>query len=404
MYGNIDRIQEAVSPILMRLLEGTKEKKNYIFGTGWMGTKFWDVCTKMNFQFDGFIVTRKTSSTYHGIPVYSLDECTYIMKHATVFVTLRDQEPALLQKLAELFSVVVPITYPRDLTLVEAKFFIDYLKKLGVSCCQDWIMMNGYRFPNPFLKPDDYLLSWAYEAGDLLLPALYDDEVRVDEGPYELGMVALSDGDVVIDAGANIGLFTCYALQKNCRVYAFEPLKLAIEYLQEIQSEFKQRLTICPSALAEKNSTAVFHVQNYDLLGASLHYNHNSVDHGIMMINSHNIKRKAFRDNFFPDKSFWTELGIEKDEDIQYMYAGIKLLKHHIDEYGDLKKALMVYNGGPKVFRKADADLKEKTSAYAEKVFYNLDLLKTDFLNYKAERGLIPVYSGYRYTISAANN
>ncbi len=278
MYGNIDRIQEAVSPILMRLLEGTKEKKNYIFGTGWMGTKFWDVCTKMNFQFDGFIVTRKTSSTYHGIPVYSLDECTYIMKHATVFVTLRDQEPALLQKLAELFSVVVPITYPRDLTLVEAKFFIDYLKKLGVSCCQDWIMMNGYRFPNPFLKPDDYLLSWAYEAGDLLLPALYDDEVRVDEGPYELGMVALSDGDVVIDAGANIGLFTCYALQKNCRVYAFEPLKLAIEYLQEIQSEFKQRLTICPSALAEKNSTAVFHVQNYDLLGASLHYNHNSVD------------------------------------------------------------------------------------------------------------------------------
>ena len=125
MYGNIDRIQEAVSPILMRLLEGTKEKKNYIFGTGWMGTKFWDVCTKMNFQFDGFIVTRKTSSTYHGIPVYSLDECTYIMKHATVFVTLRDQEPALLQKLAELFSVVVPITYPRDLTLVEAKFFIE---------------------------------------------------------------------------------------------------------------------------------------------------------------------------------------------------------------------------------------------------------------------------------------
>ncbi len=131
-------------------------------------------------------------------------------------------------------------------------------------------------------------------------------------------------------------------------------------------------------------------------------YNHNSIDYGIMMLNSHNIKRKAFRDNFFPDERFWAELGIEKDEDIQYMYAGIKLLKHHIEEYGDLKKALMVYNGGPKVFRKADADLKEKTSAYAEKVLYNLDLLKTDLLDYKARSGLIPVYNGY--TISAENN
>lgn len=183
-------------------------------------------------------------------------------------------------------------------------------------------------------------------------------------------------------------------------------LKAEEDFIKKIipQKYFKSFILITESMDLKDKRLLILGLMSHETMGFRkfIAYNHSSIDYGIMMINSRNIKRKAFRDNFFPNEDFWKELGIKKDKDIMYMYAGIKLLKHHIDEYGDLKKALMVYNGGPKVFRKADADLKEKTSAYADKVFYNLDLLKTDFLNYKAERGLIPVYNGYK--ISAANN
>lgn len=88
----------------------------------------------------------------------------------------------------------------------------------------------------------------------------------------------LEAGDVVFDCGANIGLFSTIAIQKGCKVYAFEPMPDAIFYLEELKERFEEQLEICPYALAEKSGKATFYVQNNDLIGASMLENNNIID------------------------------------------------------------------------------------------------------------------------------
>lgn len=254
------------------------EKKNYIFGCGWMGQKFLEAIKAMGYSADGFVVTRKSLPEVNGIPVFSLEEMKKNAKGENIFVALRDQDEQLNRELKEIFSEVYPITYPRDITLIEAKYFLEYFRGKHISCEENMLKLGDFIFLNPFEKEDDYLLSWVYEAGDLILPVIYGDYTRIDEGPYEQDSTELRNGDVVFDCGANIGLFTNVAVQKGCKVYAFEPMPDAISYLNELKDIYGSRMEICPYALADKCGKAVFHVQNFDLLGASMLENNNSID------------------------------------------------------------------------------------------------------------------------------
>ena len=52
------------------------------------------------------------------------------------------------------------------------------------------------------------------------------------EGPYEVENVRVLDGDIVIDIGANLGVFSLLAMYQGARVvYAFEPIPRNIQYL-----------------------------------------------------------------------------------------------------------------------------------------------------------------------------
>lgn len=251
---------------------------NYIFGNGWMGHKFYDTVTAMGFSICGFVVSNFDGNQNGEIPVYTIDEFSKKAGGKNIFIALRNQEETLTQRLQNMCEQVVPVTYPRDITLIEAKYYVNYFKEKGINCEGEDIVLSGFHFVNPFKKPYDYLLSWAYEAGDLILPVLFNDFARVDEGPYETENMYLKRGDVVLDCGANIGLFSAVAIQKGCKVYAFEPMQDAISYLGELKERFREQLEICPYALAEQRGKAPFYVQNSDLIGASLLENHNAVD------------------------------------------------------------------------------------------------------------------------------
>lgn len=272
---NANRINTEADEMI-RLL-GNKDE-NYIFGCGWMGQKFLEAVQALGFRINAFVVTSKNVPQLQGIPVISLEELGPEKRNAKIWVALRDQDPQLNQRLAQLFSVVRPVTYPKDITLIEARFFLDYLKGKNISCDENKLRIGDFSFINPFQKADDYLLSWVYEAGDLILPVIFSDYSRVDEGPYEQEYTPLKEQDVVLDCGANIGLFTGVALQKGCKVYAFEPMPDAAAYLEELKEEYGSRLEICPFALADECGTAEFHVQNHDLLGASMLENNNKID------------------------------------------------------------------------------------------------------------------------------
>lgn len=272
---NCEKIISESNHILNTLKNGNQ---NYIFGCGWMGTKFFETIKHLNIKVSGFVVTNKNVTEFQNLPVYSIDELAQEDGGKNIFVALRDQNIDLNKRLETICEIVYPITYPNHITVIEARYYIDYLQKKNVKCQNEYLHLNRFSLVNPFLDSYDYLLSWVYEAGDLLLPVIYDDYSRIDEGPYETEHTELVCGDVVLDCGANIGLFSSIAIQKGCTVYAFEPMPDAIQYLQRLKEEYVDSLIICPYALADRVGRAKFHVQNFDLLGASLLENNNIID------------------------------------------------------------------------------------------------------------------------------
>lgn len=91
--------------------------------------------------------------------------------------------------------------------------------------CYKFTLNDGSEFQLPIPSLNDRKI-YRTELFDLVLPYLCgypERSLPFHEGPYEYGNVKLSKNDIVMDLGANFGMFSAYASAKGCEVYAFEP-------------------------------------------------------------------------------------------------------------------------------------------------------------------------------------
>ncbi|MGZ3902829.1 MAG: FkbM family methyltransferase [Bacteroidia bacterium] len=108
----------------------------------------------------------------------------------------------------------------------------------------------GIKFAAP--EKDDYLLVYR-ELRDILYEHIYKAGTGCPyyyEGPYEYKEIKLNAGDVVIDAGANIGMFSALASYKGASVFSFEPVPQN-QKLLEITKLLNKNITVCPLALSD---------------------------------------------------------------------------------------------------------------------------------------------------------
>lgn len=119
-----------------------------------------------------------------------------------------------------------------------------------------------------FYAPEDRDLfrgNFSNIINDIILPSLVGDFNYLWEGPYEHGSATLRKGDIVLDLGANLGLFSAVAAAKGCRVYAFEPTPE--EFMPNIlrkTASLYENVTICPLAVSNVKGKLPFNV-NTDL-------------------------------------------------------------------------------------------------------------------------------------------
>ena len=90
---------------------------------------------------------------------------------------------------------------------------------------------------------------------DELYYALCDS---LPEGPYEYKEVKLIKGDIVIDAGANVGEFSALVSVRGGQAYAFEPIKNTIDAYLSKTAEWNSNITICPYAISDKSEEVLF--------------------------------------------------------------------------------------------------------------------------------------------------
>lgn len=144
--------------------------------------------------------------------------------------------------------------------LVRSVVLEEYLcsKIPGYSPDDDIIEYHNFRIKSCKGQSWEYCGMMGGEFHDLFAPSLFNDYSALTEGPYEWGEVNLQENDVVLDIGANIGMFTNVAASKAGRVYAFEPVPIALSFLQQ-NARLYDNIEICPYAVCDKNGTADFY-------------------------------------------------------------------------------------------------------------------------------------------------
>ncbi|MDR1584532.1 MAG: FkbM family methyltransferase [Prevotellaceae bacterium] len=119
---------------------------------------------------------------------------------------------------------------------------------------------------------DSYLRKKLEQAGKQNSSSIADVISAIpEEGPYQYHKVFLNEGDVIIDAGANVGMFSLFAAKYyNCRCHAFEPSRVVIPTLEEnIQTNMlENNITVYPVGLSDKTDEVTFTI-NHDNIGAS---------------------------------------------------------------------------------------------------------------------------------------
>lgn len=99
---------------------------------------------------------------------------------------------------------------------------------------------------------------------DIIMPTITngtDKTIPYLEGPYENGNVCLEGGYVVLDLGANYGLFSSLASSKDCLVYAFEPTKHIVERYLNNLALIDENIKIINKAVS--NCTGIVHFKEY---------------------------------------------------------------------------------------------------------------------------------------------
>jgi len=102
----------------------------------------------------------------------------------------------------------------------------------------------------------------AFKKGELgyLYTEVFSDRL-INPHAYEYGPVALSAGDVVVDAGACEGFFSCYALQKKVgQIYLFEPVQSLCHGLRKTfeKEVAEQRAFIIDKGISYKSGSEKF--------------------------------------------------------------------------------------------------------------------------------------------------
>ena len=101
------------------------------------------------------------------------------------------------------------------------------------------------------------------EFGNIVLPSIFDDfSLAGAVGPYEHGEVALRPGDVVFALGANIGLFSCVAAAKGCRVHAFEPTPATVGNYLSRNASLYDAVTVVPKAVLDRVGKVDFFIND----------------------------------------------------------------------------------------------------------------------------------------------
>ena len=129
---------------------------------------------------------------------------------------------------------------------------MSHFKESNIDISGNYFTVGGVVFPNYFKMEEMVRRSFVVESGDLFLPYFFDDYSMVDEGPYHQFDDREDGTNVVIDCGANVGVFSAAEAAKGHKVYAFEPVMKTRTILEKVANKYSN-IVIENYALSDKS-------------------------------------------------------------------------------------------------------------------------------------------------------
>lgn len=163
-----------------------------------------------------------------------------------------------LKEFGELGDIIIGNTYKKRIFQLQLNVIESFIKK-------DDFLVGGFKYSYHVFSVNPSLFF--YECMDIVFGSIDEelDEIYFGEGPYENGNVMIGKEDIVIDAGANYGLFTSVAGKKaqDGHVYAFEPVSRTRKIL-EYSVDKMENVTIVPRALSDREEIVKMDITDYE--------------------------------------------------------------------------------------------------------------------------------------------
>ena len=193
------------------------------------------------------------------IKVLELSKVKYFDKSKVVYINTVISGNKVVEKNLKEKGINAIINVEKRFPDIIKEYANYYCKKIGIDLAERYIMFKNVKVYNPcFISPDFSDIIFG-TMGDEIIPAVYDEYSLTVDGAYEWGKVKCEKDDIVIDAGANIGLFACYAADKGCKVYACEPDRQALLVLEEQKKIYPENIEIIPMGLSDKKGKIKFY-------------------------------------------------------------------------------------------------------------------------------------------------
>ena len=132
----------------------------------------------------------------------------------------------------------------------------------------DHFNFNGIRLPK--IEKKEEKIGFIVDFLDTIYSEQFSSHCIIDEGPYQYRKVLINPGDIVIDAGANTGLFSALASHLGAIVYAFEPVKEVRDKDLKLTTQLNFNINIIPFALSNKTGTTEIDIDSNNLRGSSI--------------------------------------------------------------------------------------------------------------------------------------
>ena len=211
----------------------------------------------------------------------------------------------------------------------EIAFFECFLEKYNVNPKMEIIEKGNFRILGIANQLEEYSnIFMANAFFDIIATSIFGCEDYVDEGSYECGAVQIGEQDIVLDLGANFGLFSCVAASKGGKVYAFEPTPRTLLFLKKNAALYKD-IHIEEYAVSDKEGEVFFNVN--DMTGSNISLEANTLFSELVSAQA-DLHMKQIKVKSITLDSFVRERGLDRVDFIKadiegaerYMLAGAK--------------------------------------------------------------------------------